>query len=293
MDKLPKDLCLVVCSCHGAETLTWMRSLSKRWRWVAESETLWRVLCLELWRDKENLSSRSSPLVAVEPRGSWLSLRQWSRVPSQKPRRIAYDHDGRPATCQEFEDLVSLGWRESYILSVRDATRTSISPDELSRAPWLVTFDETAVERLSDERAPSDEASVEFLERKGATYARFSIRVARRLAWGYYIDEYYSDGVGPGRRPATWRSEEQSGNLISQLRLVSHDVIRTARRQDDWGWRISNENTFFADPLDPFGASEDEVVVVKESVDANIRQRPVWRNAVTWLPSEWPPVGLR
>ena len=123
----------------GPEELRLIRLLSKRHLNHIAVDRHWQVLCGKLWTDKPGFAGRRRPLWGVFGEGelaladralqsSSETQASFVRVSLSEPR----DHDLAP-----HESHRRLTWRESHTASIKDATRTEITAQELERWPWL------------------------------------------------------------------------------------------------------------------------------------------------------------
>jgi hypothetical protein len=123
----------------GAAELHLIRLLSKRHLLHIAVDRHWQVLCNKLWTDKPGFGGRRLPLWGVFAQGEMAladralqssseTQASFVRVSLSEPRT----HDLAP-----HETSRRLTWRESYDGSLKDATRTEITAQELERWPWL------------------------------------------------------------------------------------------------------------------------------------------------------------
>jgi len=123
----------------GAEELRLVRLLSKRHLQHIAVDRHWQALCRKLWTDKPGFGGRRLPLWGVFAQGELAladrALQSSSETPASFVRVSLSEprsHDLAP-----HESHRRLNWRESYDGSLKDATRTEITAQELERWPWL------------------------------------------------------------------------------------------------------------------------------------------------------------
>ena len=222
----------------GAEELRLIRLLSKRHLLHIAVDRHWQVLCGKLWTDKPGFGGRRKPLWGVVGEGE-LALADralqsssetqpsFMRVALSEPR----DHDLAPhETCRR------LNWRESYDASLKDATRTEITAQELERWPWLcrnymgmkhaLAFEGRGLRHGGDvlflgqgrhawtRAAPAALVIQEIQLSPGGSGA---LRVERRGDWGWSLRHMmWVWAAAPGRpgvavKPGAWRRDARLG----------------------------------------------------------------------------------
>ena len=124
----------------GAEELRLIRLLSKRHLLHIAVDRHWQVLCCKLWTDKPGFAGRRKPLWGVFAASGELTVADRALQSSSETQasfvRVSLSEPRTPDLAPH-ETCRRLNWRESYDGSVKDATRTEITAQELERWPWL------------------------------------------------------------------------------------------------------------------------------------------------------------
>ena len=229
----------VITKFAGAAELHLIRLLSRRHRIHIAVDKHWQVLCRTLWTDKPGFGGRRKPLWGVFAASGELTVADralqsssetqasFVRVSLSEPRT----HDLAPhETCRR------LNWRESYDGSVKDATRTEITAQELERWPWLcmdymgfrghaLAFegrnlrhggDALFQERHRFARHAWTRAAPASLVLNGLQLSpggSGTLRVERRENWGWRLRHmYWAWDAAPGAvGPGAWRRDARLG----------------------------------------------------------------------------------
>ncbi len=207
----------VITKFAGAEELHLIRLLSKRHRRDVAVDRHWQVLCGGLWTDKPGFAGRRKPLWGVFAASGELTvadraLQSSSETPSSFVRVSLSEprsHDLAP-----HESHRRLNWRESYDGSLKDATRTEITAQELERWPWL---------NRNEPWARRGEAHALAFEGRGLRHGG---------------DVLFQQRPGLYARHA-WTRAAPAAIRLHELQL-SPGASGTMRveRCDDWGWRL-------------------------------------------------------
>ena len=224
----------------GPAELHLIRLLSRRHRRDVAVDRHWQVLCGRLWTDKPGFAGRRKPLWGVFAASGELTVADRALQSSSETQasfvRVSLSEPRTPDLAPH-ETCRRLNWRESYDGSVKDATRTEITAQELERWPWLcMDYMGFRGHALAFEgRNLRHGGDVLFQERRG--YARHAwtrdmapasltlhglqlspggsgaLRVERRENWGWSLRHmYWAWDAAPGAvGPGAWRRDARLG----------------------------------------------------------------------------------
>ena len=112
--------------------------------------------------------------------------------------------------------------RRALQLSMRDAERQTITPEELSAAVWLFRF--VGPDLAHEHRTPQEREAHAASERGQLSFA----------ADGIYTSTM--PGAPSASRPLPWKVASEG----SCVRIASYPLLRVTRSKD-WGWRMRNQ----------------------------------------------------
>jgi hypothetical protein len=211
---IPHEIWTNVFLYLNAKDLWTVSLVCKHFHTIQDSPTIWRTQCFQLWRNKRirkeifyrgNYAGAISQLSVKEIKQILASRKQYTKDLIEK---------------QEFVDLLIKStpvnmpvlhcnkWKISYVCSVIDSYRTTITKEELCDRPWIFRFKEWGMAH------PGLNAT-------------------------FNSDYTYSSEIF--NQPLHWRF--YAGNIQVEQYPPIH-----CQRTSDWGWRMENPMVFYLEP---------------------------------------------